>query len=98
MATATITLALVGDIVPSRHITGGEDARRPAVAEAYQRIRAADIAFGDLEMPFSGGCDPPGKLLPFPPPPVLATDLRRLGFKVLGLANNHRLGHGFPAL
>lgn len=90
MSAPGVRLALVGDI--------GLALRVPAMAEAgiaddssdsfAARLRSADLAFGNLELPFSSGLSQAGTTRALASPadaPLLA----RLGFDLVSLGNNH---------
>jgi len=72
------------------------------------RLRGADVAVGNLEVPLTRaqtptpGKDPravrEGRDYVFRAPPTLAGNLRRAGFDVLSLANNHAMDYGAEGL
>jgi poly-gamma-glutamate synthesis protein (capsule biosynthesis protein) len=70
----------------------------PAENPVYDRLRAADIAFGNLEVPLSDRGHPADKLITLVAPPSVATALPAMGLKVVSFANNHSLDYGIPAL
>lgn len=57
-------------------------------------IQAADIAFANLEAPFTSAGVPFDKKYTFRVPPGYAAGLKRAGFDLLTLANNHILDYG----
>lgn len=91
-----VTLVAVGDILLARRVATVIEARGPeypflAVAPV---IRSADVAFGNLECPITPDAVPVPKLFSFRAMPEHAVGLRRAGFDVLSLANNHTLDCG----
>jgi poly-gamma-glutamate synthesis protein (capsule biosynthesis protein) len=91
---APFTLALGADIIPTRRL--GPFA--PDVAATIERVRAADLAIGNFEMPLTAGGAPLQKLLNIRADPAIAADVPSLGFAVLTLANNHAVDYGWEAL
>jgi poly-gamma-glutamate synthesis protein (capsule biosynthesis protein) len=94
------TVVAVGDVMLGR---GVADAARP-FAEVTPWLRAADLALGNLEC-VVGAPDPAfldehrdEGAIKLHAPPVAINELRRAGFDVLGLANNHALDLGVAAL
>lgn len=99
MVRENFSLLAVGDLVPSRPLfTSGNASGVSGFEETVNWIQRADIAFGDLEMPLSTQGHPREKLITFRASPDLAKDLRRCGFDVLSLANNHSMDYGQEAL
>lgn len=86
------TFAAVGDIICALPLAVWSDSRFQA---AIGPLKAADLAYGNLEMSiidaprFSGT---PSYL--FMGPPDVAKDLRAMGFDALGRANNHLYDYG----
>jgi poly-gamma-glutamate capsule biosynthesis protein CapA/YwtB (metallophosphatase superfamily) len=93
-----VELIAVGDVMLGRGVTGEP---RPFAAVASW-LRAADLALGNLECVIApGGTPRPGRLdeptlQPYRlyAPSSAVTALRKAGFDVLGLANNHALDLG----
>lgn len=88
-----ITITAVGDLLMKRKMI--ESARReksfaPIFSKVKPFLRKSDLTIGNLETTFSGSRfrGKPGKLL-FSSPDAFAAELRKLGFDVLGTANNH---------
>lgn len=94
----TVSVLAVGDLVPSRRLFRGGTPASAGFAETVSFLRAADVTFGDLEMPLSLQGYPREKLIAFHASPEIAPDLKDAGFDVLALANNHSVDHGFEAL
>jgi poly-gamma-glutamate capsule biosynthesis protein CapA/YwtB (metallophosphatase superfamily) len=96
------TLALAGDLIIARPLTQATPV--PGFAQLMAVIRGSDVAFGNLETSlidirhFQGG--------PYPFDgdwaniglPAVAPDLRRMGFAVVGRANNHALDWGLEGM
>jgi poly-gamma-glutamate synthesis protein (capsule biosynthesis protein) len=107
-----ITLALVGDVLPSREAVrgagfqpaGGLEARPTAPPEIGALMKNADLAFANLECPISSSGRPlKAKQAPHEwafraPPPIAREQLRAWGLDVVSLANNHALDYGPVAL
>jgi poly-gamma-glutamate synthesis protein (capsule biosynthesis protein) len=83
------TLAAVGDVMLER---------APAENPACERLRAADVAFANLEVPLADPGHPADKLITLLAPPSVATALPQMGLRVVSFANNHSLDFGIPAL
>jgi poly-gamma-glutamate synthesis protein (capsule biosynthesis protein) len=97
MDTPTFSIAVVGDLVPSRRLPD-PDAREGGFKETVGLLHKADITFGDLEMPLSDRGQAREKFIAFHAKPELVDDVAALGFDVLSLANNHSLDYGPDAL
>jgi poly-gamma-glutamate synthesis protein (capsule biosynthesis protein) len=88
----------VGDLVPSRRLFQDQQSRENGFARTVSYLQAADVTFGDLEMPLSLLGYPREKLIAFHASPEIVPDLKEAGFDVLSLANNHSLDYGYEAL
>lgn len=78
------TLSVVGDIMLGRGVTG-----RPVLRPMAGRLAAADLTVGNLESTMARLGPPTQGNDSFFAPPGVRGDLRRAGFDVLSLANNH---------
>ena len=83
------TIALVGDIFLQQPLPPTEE-----LAAVAERLRGADIAFGNLETPVSTRGAPVEKWINMRMPPELLSDVSGLGFDILTLANNHMMDFG----
>jgi Bacterial capsule synthesis protein PGA_cap len=85
---ATVRLCAVGDIGLSGRaaVTANHHGPDALFAEVVPVLRAADIAFGNLESPLASEIAP-GNM--FAAPVTGAATLRQAGFNLLHLANNH---------
>jgi len=102
----TVTIAAVGDIMmgtdfPNNRVPPQDGAM--LFADAAPILRAADIAFGNLEGPItsSKACakDITRKhTFAFRSPPKLAKNLVTAGFDVMSLANNHSKDFGYAGM
>lgn len=98
-----VTMFAVGDVMLGRHIakvmkTSGSDYPFREMPPALQR---ADIVFGNLEAVIAAdGSAPafPEKPYSFHANNAAARSLRKAGFHLLSLANNHAMDYGAPAL
>ena len=100
----TIDLVLVGDVMPARDV---EKAAKEAAGDRYADhifadvapvLRAADVAFANLECVASRRGSPVEKEYTMRADPVVMPAMARAGFDVLSLANNHSLDYGEAAL
>jgi poly-gamma-glutamate synthesis protein (capsule biosynthesis protein) len=92
---AVTTLTVVGDVMLGRGVTG-----RPALDPMADRLAGADITVGNLESTLAA-LGPPMQVPAgdsFHALPQVRDDLRRSGFDVLGLANNHTGDFGEESL
>jgi len=94
----TTRLLVVGDIMLGRGVAVPEAPVSPLRFMAG-RIRAADLAVGNLESTLSDGGPPqqPGDDS-FAAPPGTLAGLERLGFDAMSLANNHLGDFGVPVM
>jgi hypothetical protein len=95
-----VTVAWVGDITPGSALGVPPGDGRVQFAAVRRRLRAADLAFGNLEGTYSVGgtskCGvaPRSGCFAFQAPPAHAPALRRAGFDAVNLANNHAFDYG----
>src|SRR6476620_10778396 len=83
----TVRLCAVGDIGFSGRVRDALPAASDAIiAEVAPLLRKADMTFGNLETPLSGEIAP-GRL--FSAPVSAASILKKSGFSLIHLANNH---------
>lgn len=96
----SVTVEWVGDITPGSALGVPPGDGRAQFAGVRRRLRAADLAFGNLEGTYSvGGTSKCGAsagdgCFAFQAPPDHARALRRAGFDVVNLANNHAWDYG----
>lgn len=92
----TVTLAAAGDILLDRGV--GQSIERYGLefpfARVGDRLKAADIAFGNLECPLSKDGVKVVKRFVFRARPQTARCLRGAGLDMLSLANNHTMDCG----
>ncbi len=109
MADAEVRLLAVGDIMLGEGPLGlgrgvSTRIRRHGPDYPFARVgdylRSGDVVFGNLEAPLSHRGAKRGNVrsLSMRGDPAAAAGLRRAGFTVLSLANNHALQHGTGAL
>lgn len=89
-----ITIALVGDIYPTRSLLPVP----PLVGRAYDVLQQADVVVANFEIPLSDRGAPVQKLLNIRADSALAADLPILGLDIVTVANNHAVDYGWPAL
>ncbi|MBS0378139.1 MAG: CapA family protein [Proteobacteria bacterium] len=96
------TLALAGDLIIARPLT--EAAPVPGFDELLSVVRSSDAAFGNLETTiidirhFSGAPYPYDGDWANIALPAVAPDLKKMGFSLLGRANNHALDWGLEGM
>ncbi|MGE3274021.1 MAG: CapA family protein [Vicinamibacterales bacterium] len=92
---ASLQLALTGDVILSRRVSQLTDPRFLAVAEL---LRGADCTFGNCELVMAdrdeGRPSAAGASLSVVVDPMVADEMRWLGYDVMGTANNHSLDYG----
>ncbi len=94
-----LTLAAVGDCILARRVTEIKD---PDFLALVELLHGVDCAWGNSEIVLAD----PGKLYPSPKgidphgiaDPWAADELRALGFRLMGTANNHTLDYGYDGL
>lgn len=90
----------VGDIMLSRYI-GQAMERRQDYNFPFEKIKSflagADLVFGNLENPISGGGKSAGHLYSFRADSRATAGLKAAGFTVLSVANNHVFDYGLEA-
>ena len=89
-----VSLTVVGDVMLSR----GVDDPAAALQPMTRRLRSADITVGNLESTLSTNGSPTQGGDSFGGTPALLGPLRRAGFDLLSLANNHAGDYGTEAL
>ena len=99
-ATTTVTLIAVGDIMLSR--TVADRMEQSGLDYPFQKVSSflneADIVFGNLETPLIDGRRIESSEMIFRANPAAAGALRRAGFTILSLANNHTPNFGARGL
>ncbi|MET3896315.1 poly-gamma-glutamate capsule biosynthesis protein CapA/YwtB (metallophosphatase superfamily) [Devosia sp. UYZn731] len=90
----TVTIALTGDICPTRRLDVGTLSASPV----FSALARADLAIGNLEMPLTDLGFPIEKLLNIRASPEIAEDVAKLGLDVVTLANNHAVDCGWSGL
>ena len=86
------TIALVGDLFLQQPLPDSS-----ALAEVGAALQSADIAFGNLEAPVGLRGAPTEKWINMRMSPDLLPEVKRLGFNMLTLANNHLFDYGEAA-
>jgi poly-gamma-glutamate synthesis protein (capsule biosynthesis protein) len=96
VAEGSLTLALVGDVYINRPDPAS------IFASTLEHLRAADVRFGNCEMPISEAGEPwPGKPLGknlYKMPPESIAGFTAAGFDVVSVASNHSIDFGRGAL
>jgi len=95
-----ITVAAVGDIMLGSWVVDLLQREGPdyAFRALQSRWAGSDLVFGNLEAPFTDGGTPFDKKFTFRVPPSAAIGLKRAGFNVLSIANNHIMDYGVEGL
>ncbi|MDR7419160.1 MAG: CapA family protein [Armatimonadota bacterium] len=86
-----VTVALTGDLMLNRRITG--DAA-PGSQEVWRLFEQTDLVFANLECPLTTREAPADKVVAFRSDPALARELAAAGIDVVTLANNHMYDQG----
>ena len=97
---ADISIIGVGDIMLSSWllpILQEKGCDYPFIA-TRNHIKDADISIANLEAPFTEGGEPYEKKYNFKVPPSYAVGIKRAGFDVVNLANNHIMDYGAHGL
>jgi poly-gamma-glutamate capsule biosynthesis protein CapA/YwtB (metallophosphatase superfamily) len=99
-ASGSVRLMVVGDMMLARGV--GDRIAAEGVGAAFQKVQGildrADLLIGNLECVVSTRGTQQQKLYTFRARPKAVGALRRAGFDLVGLANNHALDFGRPAL
>src|SRR5262245_52381463 len=90
MPSGPLTLAVVGDVIPARPLFPATD----GFGRVVDLLTEADVALGNLDIPLTTRGYPREKLITVRADPALASDLARMGFDVLSVANNHSTDYG----
>jgi poly-gamma-glutamate capsule biosynthesis protein CapA/YwtB (metallophosphatase superfamily) len=95
-----VKLSFVGDIILSSRVE--ELLKTNGFEYPYKYVKSylekADIAVGNLESPFTTRGTPQEKEYVFRSPPEALPDLKKAGFDIFNLANNHILDYGQEGL
>jgi poly-gamma-glutamate synthesis protein (capsule biosynthesis protein) len=89
----SVSVVVAGDIV-----LAGQLRRPTGEGTIYDRLRAADTVFANLEMPFSEDGYAAEKMIPLKCHPSHAPILRDIAVDVVTGANNHGMDYGFEGL
>lgn len=97
----TIRLALAGDVILNRRVAEIDDVDVQAVLDL---LRSADLGIGNCETLFHDYCEP--ELYPaveagwsyMRSSPGMAAELREIGFRLMGTANNHMLDYSYGGM
>lgn len=86
-----IVVSSVGDLRLNK-------ALREPLSNALEILQQSDVAFGNLEAPFTDHGEPADKWAALKQNPKLVSEYTKTGFKILQLANNHMLDYGREGL
>ena len=99
-ASGNAEFVFVGDIMLSRYI-GDLMAKNNNYDFPFEKItpslQGADLVFGNLESPISNQGQSAGHLYSFRADPQALSGLKKAGFTVLSVANNHAFDYGLAA-
>ncbi|MFA7252507.1 MAG: CapA family protein [Candidatus Paceibacterota bacterium] len=99
--TSLVSLIAVGDISYSRGVermvTKNKDVNYPLL-KISDYLKSADLVFGNLETPITPGTEIPAFTMLFRSNPGTEQALRKAGFSILSLANNHTPNFGDKGL
>jgi len=93
-----VSMTVVGDVMLGRRVAAAADRPGAQLAATAPRLRRADVTVGNLESTLSRAGAPTQGGDSFAADPAVAGALRRAGFDVLSLANNHAGDFGPVAL
>jgi poly-gamma-glutamate capsule biosynthesis protein CapA/YwtB (metallophosphatase superfamily) len=93
-----LTMALTGDVLPTRRLLADGRPVCPASEPALDLLRSADVTIGNFEMPLTRHSEPKEKILNIRAEPEVAEDIPMLGFNCLTVANNHSVDYGWQGL
>lgn len=96
MGLPSITVALVGDLMPQRPFLG--QPRTRGSEDVFSLFKDADLVLANLECPLTTRGAPADKLIAFRSDPALARELSAAGVGVVTLANNHMMDHGLEGM
>lgn len=85
------TLVCAGDLAPSRPLGDGQ-------REVWDRLRSADLAVVNLELPLTSSGTPAEKAVNLRADPGLSPSLAEAGIGAATVANNHALDYGAEGL
>jgi poly-gamma-glutamate capsule biosynthesis protein CapA/YwtB (metallophosphatase superfamily) len=98
--TYKVSLTAVGDVMLARKVERLIQSQGPdyPFVKVRDKLKAADITFGNLESPLSERGTPlPGKGICFRARPEMSQKLQDSGFDVLSVANNHAVDYDTDA-
>lgn len=95
-APPALTLVAVGDIMMHQDVKAAAEAGgfESLWADVEPRLKAADVAFGNLETPVAPAGGRPGRPFVFNAPEALPGALKAAGWTLLSTANNHAFDQG----
>lgn len=93
-----ISIAIAGDVIPSRSTFPGGSPATPGFGKVVELVSGADVAVANLDTALTERGHPREKFINVRATPALAGDLKRMGFDVLSLANNHVMDYGDTGL
>ncbi|MGE0039707.1 MAG: CapA family protein [Vicinamibacterales bacterium] len=92
---STMRMALTGDVILSRRVSNLTD---PRFLEVARLLQEADCTFGNCELVLAargeGRPSAAGRSLSVVVDPMVADEMRWLGYDVMGTSNNHSLDYG----
>jgi poly-gamma-glutamate capsule biosynthesis protein CapA/YwtB (metallophosphatase superfamily) len=93
-----LSIAVVGDVIPSRSTFPGGSPASPGFGKVVEVISGADVAVANLDTALTDRGHPREKFINVRTTPEVAADLKRMGFDVISLANNHVMDYGDTGL
>jgi poly-gamma-glutamate capsule biosynthesis protein CapA/YwtB (metallophosphatase superfamily) len=94
----SLSIAVVGDVIPSRPTFPSGNPVSAAFEKVVDLISGADVAVANLDTAVTERGYPREKLVNVRATPEVAPDLKRMGFDVVSLANNHVMDYGETGL
>lgn len=93
-----ISVAIAGDVIPSRSTFSGGSPATPGFGRVVELLSGADLAVANLDTALTERGHPREKFINVRAAPAVAADLERMGFGVISLANNHVMDYGDTGL
>ena len=93
-----ISIAIAGDVIPSRSTFSGGSPATPGFGRVVELLSGADVAVANLDTALTERGHPREKFINVRAAPAVAADLKRMGFDVISLANNHVMDYGDTGL
>jgi poly-gamma-glutamate synthesis protein (capsule biosynthesis protein) len=98
MSKNALSIAVVGDVIPSRRNFPNGSPVSPGFGQIVDLISQADVAVANLDTALTERGYPREKYINVRATPEVAPDLKTMGFDVISLANNHTMDYSDQGL